>query len=122
MQYAGVANRVEGRSSAIRGFAAPPMRRLMIATRQLIGFRVSLLLLAPPGAAAQTSTAPATATSPAAARDSFTVAECVRIARLTAFDVQAAEAEHLAAHFDSAAAARNVRPAFAVSGGATVAP
>lgn len=54
--------------------------------------------------------------------DSFTVAECVRIARAAAPEVQAANAERLAASLDSAATARNGRPAWSVFGGATVAP
>ncbi|MBI1796465.1 MAG: TolC family protein [Candidatus Eisenbacteria bacterium] len=59
---------------------------------------------------------------PAPTPDSFTVAECVRIARATAPDVQIAIAVHDAARFDSTAASRNRRPSFAFTGGATVAP
>jgi outer membrane protein TolC len=77
---------------------------------------VSAAVLAPLAAAAQP------APSPSAAPDSFTVAECVRMARASSFEVQAATRERLAAGLDSTAAARNGRPSFAINGGAMVAP
>jgi outer membrane protein TolC len=78
---------------------------------------VSLLTVAPAAVAVA-----AEGVGASSAPDSFTVAECVRIARATAPEVQAAAAERLAAGLDSAATARNGRPAWAISGGATVAP
>jgi outer membrane protein TolC len=76
---------------------------------------VSAAMLAPLGAAAQP--APDTA-SP----DSFTVAQCVRIAREASYEVQSAARERLAAGLDSTAAGHNGRPTFAITGGATLAP
>ena len=68
--------------------------------------------LAPPPAAEAAGAPP----------ESLTVAQCVALARAAAPEVRALAAGRQAAGLDSAAAALNRRPAYTLTGGATVAP
>src|SRR5438445_8988063 len=75
-----------------------------------------------PVAAAAESSPPFPAATPAAARETLSVEQCVELARHGSPDVQAALSAQAAARHDSVATGFNRRPGYALDTGAIVAP